>query len=194
METGDDAERDAVGLEWMTAASLFWTSATADDAKPTMKKLSRGKVWRWLITTWHMLLASSGKSWASLRQVLPDDERGPPLSWPSFTLSIDQGGDGWSAAHYLMSWGVNLVLLHDPSHRVWSDTQLALQDCGLWHWCMLTALLMNVDSGPYKSQAWGEERKQGVKEYFGHRGFPRLDRPGQRAHSPGGDADVLPTA
>ncbi len=105
METGDDAERDAVGLEWMTAASLFWTSATADDAKPTMKKLSRGKVWRWLITTWHMLLASSGKSWASFRQVLPDDERGPPLSWPSFALSIDQGGDGWSVAHYLMSCG-----------------------------------------------------------------------------------------
>ena len=64
-----------------------------------------------------------------------------------------------------MSEGAVLLLLYDPSHRVWNDCQLALQDAGLWYWCVVTVILMNVDQGPYRSAAWWGDLKAAVHEY-----------------------------
>ena len=76
-----------------------------------------------------MLVAATGAGWAAFK--LPEDRSGDPLQWPWVTLTIDQGSDGWSAAFFMMSIGVNILLLNDASHRVWNDFQLACQDTSL---------------------------------------------------------------
>lgn len=58
-----------------------------------------------------------------------------------------------------------MLLIHDMSHRCWNDMQLALSDASLWVWCMLSMVVINLDHGPWESQAWWAKAKQAVSEY-----------------------------
>eukprot|EP00959_Pyramimonas_sp_CCMP1952_P347958 7288586-Pyramimonas_sp.AAC.1 len=122
-----------------------------EETRALFPKQHRGKVWRWLTTTWHHLEVLTGAGWDRFQQPSALDQRRPPLEWPSITLSIDQGGDGWSGAHFLMSWNANVLLLFDPSHRVWNDCTLAFRDNGLYYWVLIVITVINIDHGPFNS-------------------------------------------
>ena len=82
-----------------------------------------------------------------------------------YKVCIDQGSDGWSAAYYLMSLGVNLLLLFDWSHRTWNDVQLAIGDARFSSVCLLMIIVLNLDHGPYASHRWWLEMVQGAQQY-----------------------------
>ena len=77
-----------------------------------------------------------------------------PASWPIFTIAIDQGTDGWCAAYWLLYLVFAcVVVVFDPSHRVWNDCQLALADAHLTGIVALLVVVFNLDHGPWQDLA-----------------------------------------
>ncbi|CAE7209363.1 unnamed protein product [Symbiodinium sp. CCMP2592] len=102
---------------------------------------------------------ATGAGWKQFRA------SGSPETWRSITISLDQGSDGWSAAHFLCSEKVNAFIIGDVSHRTWNDCQLALHDVKL-NWLVLSVIcLLNSDSGPWNSERWWQSLKQSADEY-----------------------------
>ncbi len=63
-----------------------------------MNAIHRGKVWKWVVCTFHVLWVMCGIGWCGFCQSLDETKRNPdPFQWRSITISIDQGSDGWSA-------------------------------------------------------------------------------------------------
>ena len=184
---GDETAVQKVQEEYVEDAEDFWASmgetgdkllelAESDEEdgdldaapknNPGRKNLQRGKVWKWLLITYHMLSMIFGVGWLHWQQPKDlADRAANSLDWPSLTISIDQGSDGWSACHFLRSIDVNLLLLPDVSHRTWNDTQLAIQDSEMWFWCLICVTLLNMDTGPWDSFHWWTIMKENIKEY-----------------------------
>ena len=139
---------------WRDWAEQFWIGLADDEKEVKIPELHRTKVWHWLVLTWSQLVVATGFGWTQFQQPMDREERGPPLQWPTVTVSIDQGGDGWSACQFLLSQCICLILLCDTSHRTWNDYQLALHDSGYWYWCICMIVLLNYDNGPWQSQQW----------------------------------------
>ena len=59
-----------------------------------------------------------------------------------------------------------MIPFFDISHRVWNDCQLSIQDCGWWHVALLLVGLMNLNHGPWSTQRWFNETKDGVQDYL----------------------------
>ena len=145
----DEEETQKAWAEWHAMAEDFWRPRKDSDKK--VRTLFRKNVLRWLKTTGHALRVALGDHWAAF--MVPDPA--PPASqWPSISVSIDQGGDGWSALHYLLATGHNILPLADASHRAWNDAQLALQSSGLKWVVLATTICLNTDTGPWSSQRW----------------------------------------
>ena len=121
---------------------------------------------RWLAATWQMMSISTVFGWTMFQVPRDPKEWGDPLSWPSATLTIDQGGDGWSAGFFLASLFLNIIIFPDMSHRVWNDVQLSIQDCGWWYILLLLVAIQNLDHGPWGAQKWFNETKDAVKQYL----------------------------
>lgn len=96
--------------------------------KKTKEYRRKAKVW--LLSTDRAMQVTMGVGWAAF---VPD-----PRQWPICVASCDQGSDGWSAAHY-MQYGAQagLMLLRDPSHRLWNNASRSLRDSGLWPLALL---------------------------------------------------------
>jgi hypothetical protein len=161
----DEVERAAVQQSWQVFAEDFWNNSVESVAKAP-KKLERTKVWTWLVTTWTMLVIATGRGWDQFIQSGPVDLRAPAISWPSISVAIDQGGDGFSACQFMLFMGVNLLLLSDTSHRVWNDCQLAIHDCNLWYWCLCVIVMLNYENGPWEGCRWFEELRAGVWQWL----------------------------
>lgn len=147
---GDEVEQKQAAKSWKQLATRFWVAGDVDEESPNKpKKLHRTKVLEWLFSTEQQLVIATGKGWGQFKVAAETDSRPDPSLWRSITVAIDQGGDGWSACHYLISENVNLWFLSDASHRTWNDAQLALQDCGLYHYALVTTIAMNIDHGPW---------------------------------------------
>jgi hypothetical protein len=149
-------------LRWEQVALGFLGGKQQEKGPKTLK---RTKVYEWLVATNHMLHVATGAAWLRRKRpaaVSPEEER----CLPSVTLSIDQGSDGWSAAHYLRSEGVTLLVLPDQSHRVWNDVKNALQESGVFPQILITIVLLNADHGPWQEARWFETLKEGVAEYL----------------------------
>ena len=110
---------------WRDLAAKFWV----DSAQNKVKPLHRTKVFEWLCATDNMLRIATGEGWQSFEYA--DGPLPPPEAWRSVVCAVDQGGDGWSALHFLISRKLNVLPIGDPSHRVWNDVQLAINDVGL---------------------------------------------------------------
>ena len=67
------------------------------DTTTQFPKLQRTKVWKWLLVTWHMMKTIVAVGWDRFMVPVEIAERGPAADWPSLTIALDQGGDGWSA-------------------------------------------------------------------------------------------------
>ena len=112
-----------------------------------------------------MLKIATGFGWSAFK-VDPTAENCPdPSRWPSISCAIDQGSDGWSAVHYLLSTFHNLCPFFDASHRVWNDVLLALGDAGLAAYTTVALIILRQDSGPWGSTKWWRTVIEGASEY-----------------------------
>jgi hypothetical protein len=165
VETGNEQEIREVKANWKETAANFWRSMASEEKPTPFQKLNRLKVLRWLAATWMQLLVALGHAWTAFVISRDEAERGDPLEWPSITLCIDQGSDGWSASFFLASLFINIIVLFDQSHRCWNDVQLAISDCGWWYMALLLIAIMNLDHGPWGGQRWFNEARDAVLEY-----------------------------
>ena len=159
---GSAADRAAACKSWKEMALDFWRNAGEGGA--TAPTLYRTKAFQWLVATGFQLMTATGRGWSSFL-LAPEIERPPPECWNSITVSIDQGSDGWSACQYLTHASAVIITLFDTSHRLWNDCQAALRSSGLWHYCLLMVICLNLDNGPWDGAKWWEELKQGASEY-----------------------------
>ena len=94
---------------------------------------------------------------------LPPD----PASWRCLTASLDQGTDGWAAVNFLQSHlHINMYVIHDASHRVWNDIQLALQDAKLWSLMLAFMVGCNADHGPWADARFYAEAVEAATSYM----------------------------
>jgi len=146
ISVGTELEQKQQRLSWKQVALNFWKQEAKDSTENNkVKPLHRKKVYEWLCATTHMLHVACGRGWEAFAQPANPDEREDAKSARSVTLCIDQGGDGWSAAHYLMSEQTNLLLLADQNHRTWNDVQLGIQDADMFYSCLITIVILNAD-------------------------------------------------
>ncbi len=156
---------------WKRMASEFWKSHAADDAEEKGKKTKptfyRTKAYEWLCATTHQLQIATGRSWEAFKVKRNEDGSSalPASSWPCCTVSVDQGGDGWSALHYLLGNDYNVQVVFDWSHRSWNDVQLAIGDVSWTYYVLVTIVLCNLDHGPWNGARWFQELKAGAEEY-----------------------------
>ena len=81
----------------------FWKDPA--DAGPQPRPLCRTKVYEWLVTVTSMLLVATCETFEAFVQPPDVSKRDPDAAtWMSITITIDQGGDGWSACHYMKSY------------------------------------------------------------------------------------------
>ena len=165
-EARDEDALRIVQANWRETAADFWRSLGTDSPPKPFKKLHRMKTLRWLAATWWQLVVATGSGWLQFALDRDIAKNGNPLTWKSLTLTIDQGSDGWSAAHFLCARYLNVVVMFDQSHRTWNDTQLAISDCSWWSLLLLLVSIMNLDYGPWAEERWYHETKESAKQYL----------------------------
>ena len=155
----EQADREAVEAEskaWRKQALAFWSTAAggAEEGgnEEKQKKRHRVKVYEWLLSIDKLLHVCTSQGWVQC--ALPADPvlRGPPSLWPTCTVAVDQGSDGWGALHFLACKANACVLIpKDMNHRLWNDTWLALQDAGMKPLIVMMMVVINSDHG-----LWGK--------------------------------------
>lgn len=101
---GEEGSSEALGVAkagWQAAASSWWSSHAdqpGQQVKP--RKKHRAKAYDWTAASDHVLRAVTGYG----RECFCEPGGGEvqqcsPELWPNVTLAIDQGSDGWAAAH-----------------------------------------------------------------------------------------------
>ena len=94
-------------------------------------------------------------------------EREAAVNWPTYSLSIDQGGDGWSAVQFLQQVSnCAIMVAKDLSHRLWNDCLLALADAGLKPLMLILTVVLNSDHGPWSEARWLQEANEAVRGYI----------------------------
>ena len=151
--------------DWATAAAEWCRGQTGKvvESKPKAPQLYRKKAYEWFLASNHALEVMCARGWKSF--VVAEDSTSEPSSWPCVTCALDQGSDGWSAVHFLQHCRVNILIVHDASHRVWNDCQLALKASGCWSLCLVGLVLLNLDHGPWEGAKWHAEAQQAALEY-----------------------------
>ena len=64
---GTPEEIEAVKDKWFHDASNFWEEGEAPQVK-ALRPQKRAKVWKWLMSTWNILMAMTGHGWDFFRQ------------------------------------------------------------------------------------------------------------------------------
>lgn len=152
----------------------YWvahSAADCDDEDSNPKKLKRVKSFQWLVVTESMLKHVFGvrKGWLDFHiREKPEDPLPPnPRSWPSISVVIDQGPDGWCAGNFLVNhMGVNACILKDGSRRGWNDVCLALKGSKQWFLVLAFAVVCNCDHGPWRDSRWYTESKEAAETYL----------------------------
>lgn len=157
--------------EWRRKATAALSSMSlggpaAPDEKQRVRH--RTKAFEWLVSTDHMLYAASALRWDAF--MVPDfgtADAPPPQDWRICSLSIDQGSDGWGAAWFLMMQKrAGVVLTKDPSHRLWNDTWLSLEHCGLKAVFVILIAVLNADHGPWAEQRWLQSAREATRSFM----------------------------
>lgn len=162
-QSGDEGAIAAAKASWRDLAKKFWQDQEEQKKGPT---LHRVKVYEWLCATEHMLRASMGEGWYAFQVDFAAPECPDLVEWRSVVCACDQGGDGWSALHFLLSEQLNLWPMAAMSHRCWNDVQVALGDAGLTSFVLITIIILNLDCGPWESSRWWQSLKEGCEQYM----------------------------
>ena len=127
------------------------------------------KAYLWLAQTEKMLQAGCGiKDWGHFQIVRPGEDEYPssPSSWPSCTVHVDQGLDGWAAGNFLMPhFRCNVMILKDPAHRCWNDVQLAFEDSNNWAFMLGMIAVFSCDHGPWAENRFYTEAAEAAHQY-----------------------------
>ena len=112
-------------------------------------------------------IANLLRFWACVLSAPEAEKRTAATGWPTLSIHLDQGSDGWAAASW-MAWfaGICVVVFPDVSHRLWNDVQGALKASGLWGMTLMLQLVYNLDHGPWNSAEWLSKLKMGVQLYM----------------------------
>eukprot|EP00959_Pyramimonas_sp_CCMP1952_P044116 922138-Pyramimonas_sp.AAC.1 len=98
---GGDYDIASAKLDWAELAESLFKQQSEDGKAKEPKDQSRLKVWHWVCVTDHTLHVSTGRRRADFVAAKEEKERpADPHKWPSIAVSMDQGGDGWSACHF----------------------------------------------------------------------------------------------
>jgi len=91
----------------------------------------------------------------------------PAATWPTLSLSMDQGSDNMSFAYYSMyHQQLNVQYWWDMSHGVWRDVDLAINSCGLRPWVRLCCLAFNLGHGPWEEGSRYWQMRSSFSEYL----------------------------
>jgi hypothetical protein len=134
-----------------------------------MRKFFRVKAFMWLAQTEKLLKAGCGiRDWCHFQILRPGEDEYPPspATWPSCTVHVDQGLDGWAAGNFLMSHlKCNVMVLKDPAHRCWNDVQLALEDSNNWSVILAMSAVVSCDHGPWSENRFYTEAAEAAHQY-----------------------------
>ena len=173
LECGAEKELEHEIEEWMGKASEFWRGKAAQTGEEkAAKRKARPKLFRvgardWLASADCMLKATADRSILDYVVTAGMQQAVPPSRWPALTICIDQGSDGMAAVSYLMNrLSCNILVLPDPSHRVWNDCQLALKAAKLWGLTMVMSKVFSLDHGPWADAKWYEQSKEAADVYL----------------------------
>ena len=153
--------------------------------KTMHKPLPRVCSWKWVAGLDNMLqimlstdlsqFAHPGHEWKSPIKISATSPSATAATLLS--LCVDQCSSQLSPAYYLMyAKGLNIALLHDPSHRCNNDLLGAVRSSNLWPVLRAKSLSWNVHYGPWNTGAhWAKV----------------IDAAKERAHRLGGDDPIL---
>lgn len=155
---------------------LFQEQARAYLAKKcvaTVERTDKGPTWHrkkafeWLVASHNQLEHVTGIDGWSHFQLDADASKRPVWSeWPTATVCIDQGSDGWCACNFLKAQRACMLLLKDPSHRKANHCKGALHDSGVWPVMVIASCVHNSDSGPWGNCRWYREGIESVHMYM----------------------------
>lgn len=162
------ALREQEGV-WRRAATAYWmqqagkSSAQKADAPP---RRHRAKALAWLTALDHQLVVSTGGGLKEFQLDACVESRPEPGHWPLIVVALDQGSDGWAGVHFLSRAArVNIMYLHDASHRLWNDVLLSLKSVGAWPAVLLLQLCFNMEHGPWDDARWFAQLREGAASY-----------------------------
>ena len=129
LETGDEKalaqEREAYRVRALEYLQQGVAKRKLENRAP---KWHRKKALEWLLATEQQLTVCTGQGWVQFQQSPEETSPKHPRDWPTLSLGVDQGGDGWCAGYYLMYHRhVSAMMVKDLSHRLWNDCQLVFQ-------------------------------------------------------------------
>lgn len=152
-------------VAWWALAKAYWlcSGSIGDDRALKVGKVHRLKAKHGLWATSHQLESICGCSWMRWQLAESPSERPPARDWAVVALCVDQGGDGWTASHWLMAHRVAMVLIAGSNHRIWNDVELSIRDTGLWGLTLLCTVLLNIDEGAWRDVRWWQQAKEAVE-------------------------------
>ena len=178
LEEGDHAKVKACEDEWRQQARTYWKHQVGQVAQALEKpkKKHRVKARAWIVALDKQLRSTCGVG--LIRFLYTEEAWGQekPELIRVITIVLGQGSDGWCAVNFLCREArLCCLILFDPSHRGWNDTQLALKDCGLWSSALLLILCCNLMHGPWADAKWWRECQEGVQAYQSMTSFKRCE-------------------
>lgn len=115
--------------------------------------------------------------------------------WPHLSLAIDQGSDGLCGASWLRHLGLNISLIPDWSHTCHNDYLDSLKDMQLFKFLVLLLVPLNLEHGPFMTDARFNQVKQtwsGVDRHYSPHQMPLfLDRAFDMLEECGGDSSLM---
>eukprot|EP00971_Amphidinium_carterae_P078983 1562765-Amphidinium_carterae.3 len=156
----------SVRQEWQAEALAFVHQLhAADTERHQVRKSYHRSAYKWLCCadqTLQILCNTSLRDFV----VTPEVEARDAMTWPTLGLSMDQGGDGWSAQWFLRHAGWCGVVSFDQAHRAWNDCRNAMKNAGVWPDVISILAIMNYDSGPWREKRFHKQCLEGLLEYL----------------------------
>ena len=134
--------------------AIAWLRGTAEAASltpvTTIRKRYRKSAYEWLVLTDGNLRRCTGLEGFDSYRIDPEKQL-DPAKWPLLRIGLDQGSDGWSAAHFLLASNCNVELHPDLSHGANNDLKGVAKDLQLWQHELLMAIPYNFRQAPWGS-------------------------------------------
>lgn len=121
-----------------------------EEAASRPRKRHRTSAYEWLLLCDNVLRMCTSASGFDHYVVQSSDPR-PPLEWPVLKICLDQGSDGWSGGHYLLSKGCCVELSPDMAHGANNDLKGVAKDLGFWQHEVLMGIAYNLNQAPWGS-------------------------------------------
>ena len=142
------------------AAQRRASSQSLRESSPT----SLSRPWK------NVLVQTTGQGLAQFKVTTfnPDNHiRQEPVVHKVFSLSCDEASSNYAVVWYLMyAEHLCLVILPDPSLRVWNDSKLALVSAGLWPHVLVGSLVHKFPPWPLGYLCRFGEGQRGLIGFF----------------------------